>query len=100
MEDGILIARMVHEIMSGKRGGQLPVEMKIDSQTLKDSIQSSKQVKEKTIRHLIAWIKQKLEEKTVNSINWVPNPEMVADVLTKKNVKTTQVLQIVTTGRL
>ena len=84
MEDCILIARMAEEIMSGKSGSQLPVEMKIDSQTLKDSIGSSKQVEEKTIRHLIAWIKQQVEEeKTVRHIDCVPYPEMVADVFTR-----------------
>ena len=100
MVDCILIARMAHEIMSGKRGRQIPVEINIDSQTLKDSIVSSKQVEEKTTRHLIAWIKQQLEEKTVDLITWVPNQEMVADVLTKKNVNTGQVLEILMTGRL
>ena len=95
-----MIARMAHEIMSGKRRRQIPVEIKIDSQTLKDSIVSSRQVEEKTIRHLIAWIKQQLEEKTVDQIDWVPNQEMVADILTKNNVNTGQVLEIVMTGRL
>ena len=40
------------------------------------------------------------EEKTVKSIDWVPNTEMLADVLTKANVNTNHILETVTTGRL
>ena len=101
MEDSILIARMAEEVMSGKSGNQFQVQMRIDSQTLKDSIISSKQVEEKTKRHLIALIKHQVEEeKTVSRIDWVSNKEMIADVFTKANVNTDQVLRTVMAGRL
>ena len=55
MEDAIYLARMFQEIVSGNMSeNQIPVEMKIDSKTLFDSLNSSKQVDEKTIRHLIS----------------------------------------------
>ena len=66
MEDAIYLARMVEEVHTGiVSENQIPVEMKIDSKKLHDSINSSKQVAEKTIRHLVSWIKQQKEEKTV-----------------------------------
>ena len=49
LEDCIFISRMFHEICSGKIGGQVDVSMKIDSKTLLDSINSTKQVEEKTV---------------------------------------------------
>ena len=80
---------------------QLPVVVNIDSKTLLDSLNSSKQIDEKTVRHLIAWIKQqKDEEKTIQSINWVKSAEQIADVFTKKNAKTDDILNVVTQGNL
>jgi hypothetical protein len=51
----------------------------------------------KTIRHLIAWIKQqKDEEKTIKSINWASASNQIADIFTKKSVKTDAILRVVT----
>jgi glutaredoxin 2 len=48
MEDSIYIARMIQEIYSGNVGeNQIPVVVKIDSKTLLDSLNSSKQIDEK-----------------------------------------------------
>ena len=101
MEDSIYLARMVKEIYSGiVSENQIPVELKVDSKTLVDSLNSSRQVDEKTIRHLIAWIKQQKEDKTVSSIEWVPSHKQLADVFTKKNVKTDSILSVVSEGNL
>ena len=101
MEDAIYLARMVQEIHTGVVSEkQIPVEMKIDSKTLYDSLNSSRQVDEKTIRHLVSWIKQQKENNTVRSIDWVSSEKQLADVFTKKNAKTDQILSIVTDGNL
>ena len=101
LEDAIYIARMIKEIYSGNvTEDQIEVEAKIDSKTLLDSLNSSKQVDEKGIRHLIAWIKQQMEMKTVAKINWVCSSEQAADVFTKKNVNTDHILSVVTQGKL
>ena len=99
MEDSIYLASIVQEIYSSR--DQIPVEVNIDSKTLYDSLNSTKQIDEKTIRHLIAWIKQqKDEEKTIKSINWVSASNQIADVFTKKSVKTDAILRVVTEGNL
>ena len=102
MEDSIYLVRIIKEIYSGKVSkAQLPVIINIDSKTLLDSLNSSKQIDEKTVRHLIAWIKQQRdEERTIQSVNWVKSAEQVADVFTKKNVKTDIILTVVTEGNL
>ena len=99
LEDSIYMARIIQEVYSYNQ--QIPVEVNIDSKTLFDSLNSTKQVDEKTCRHLIAWIKQqKDEEKTIQSINWVSAENQLADVFTKKNVKTDAILKVVTQGTL
>ena len=102
MEDSIYLARIIKEIYSGiVSTNQIPVVVNIDSKTLLDSLNSTKQIDEKTVRHLIAWIKQQKDEnKTVESINWVSSAKQVADVFTKKNAKTDTILTVVTEGNL
>ena len=94
---------MFAEINSGKPGSkincnQIPIEMKIYSKTLLDSIHSTKQVEEKSIRQIVAWIKQQKEDKVVRDISWVNSELMIADVFTKKNVKTDIILAVTTIG--
>ena len=74
--------------------------MKIDSQTLHDSLKSTKQDEEKTIRHLVAWQKQQLEPQLIEKVDWICSEEMLADVFTKKNVKSEDILRAVTEGKL
>ena len=100
MEDGIFQAQMFHEMVTGKAGSQVPVRMKIDSKTLHDSLQSTKQVEEKTIRHLIAWQKQQVLDGQIQQVDWVCSEAMLADCFTKKNVKSGQLLEAVCKGQL
>ena len=101
LEDGIFMARMVEEIYTGKVSEkQIEVEAFTDSKTLLDSINSTKQVDEKTVRHLVAWIKEQIDEKKVKTVNWVCSEEMIADVFTKANAKTNLILEVVKNGRL
>ena len=101
MEDAIYLSRILKEIHTGiVSEDQLPVVMKVDSKTLFDSLNSSKQVDEKTIRHLISWMKQQKEELKINSVDWVRAEEQLADVFTKRNVKTDHILSVVTEGNL
>ena len=74
---------------------------RIDSKTLHDSIISTKPIEEKTTRHLLAWIKEQKDElKTISEIEWIPNTLMLADILTKKGVKSDALLSAVMRGHL
>ena len=101
LEDAIYLARMLKEIYTGKMGDQhIPVEAKTDSKTLYDTLKSTKQVEEKSICHLVAWIKQQIEENVIQKVTWVPNKEMVADVFTKAGIRTDLILSIISGGKL
>ena len=72
--------------------------MKTDSQTLIDSIKSTKQVEEKTMRHSVAQIKEQVDNKNVDKIDWVCSKDMTADMFTKKNVKQEKIRYFQTNG--
>ena len=57
LEDSIYTSRIISEIMTGKPGKHIPVEHRIDSKTLLDSIVSTKTIEEKSTRYFLAWIK-------------------------------------------
>ena len=100
LEDTIYTSRIISEIMTGKICSKIPVEHKIDSKTLHDSIISTKPIEEKTMRHLLAWIKQQKDELgNVSKIDWVPSHQMLADILTKKGVKADLLLAAVMRGK-
>ena len=102
MEDSIYLASMFTELYTGKSKSDknIHVDMNIDSKTLHDSLFSTKQVEAKTIRHLIAWMKQQMEEGNVSNIDWICSQEMLADVFTKKNVNTHDIIETVTKGHM
>ena len=55
---------MIAEVHSGKVcEKQIPVEVKIDSQTLLNCINTTEQVEDKTIHWIISWIKQQKKKK-------------------------------------
>ena len=101
LEDAIYLVRMFKEIYIGKVSeDHIPVVAKTDSKTLHDSLHSTRQIDEKGIRHLVAWIKEQVEDKMVEKEMWIPNKDMIADVFTKANVKTDLVLSVISGGRL
>ena len=101
MEDSIYLSQLIHEIYTGQvNKGSLPVEVYIDSKTLLDSIKSSKPVVEKTVRHVIAWMKEQIDKNFINKIDVVSSKDNVADVFTKHGVKTETILNVVRRGSL
>ena len=102
MEDGIYLARCVHEIYTGERGeGQIPVQVVTDSQSLLDSLESTRQVEEKLIRPLIKWMKQMLDSKAITNIRWCDTCVCVSDAFTKPGSKLNQTLvEIFKTGKM
>ena len=100
IEDTIFLSKMLSELYFGDEAAnhRIPIEMKIDSKTLFDSLHSSKQVEEKSIRHVIAWMKQQLESKLVNKVSWVSTTDMLADIFTKKNVNADSIMTAISLG--
>ena len=60
---------------------------KTDSKSLWESVYNSRQCEEKMLRNTIAGIKQLIELKMLNSLEWVSTFDQLADCLTKKGNK-------------
>ena len=101
VDESVYIAKMIHEIYSGSPNkGQVPVEVNLDAQSLLDSIESTKQLEEKTLSHIIAAFKQNIEDGEVKSFNKVNTKEMYADILTKPGVNPAFVLEAFEKGSI
>ena len=103
VDDSIYIARCIKEIYTGERGeSQIKVDICTDSQSLIDSIESTRQIDSKLLRPIVKFLKQMLDSQMVNNIRWVDTEVCVADILTKpaRSVLTSQVMDIMRTGRM
>ena len=103
VEDAIYIARCVKEIYSGVRGqDQIKVDICTDSQSLIDSIDSTRQIDSKLLRPIVKFMKQMLDSQMVNTMRWVDTNVCVADILTKpgRGLLTNQVMEIMRTGNM
>ena len=99
-DDGLFLARAISEIYTGKRGrSQLPMTVKCDSNALYDSLNSTKQVEEKTMRPIVQHLKDMITRKEVSQFDWVSTDNCHADLLTKKGARCAEkVLNILRTG--
>jgi hypothetical protein len=99
-DDAVGLARAINEIYTGKRGeAQIEVTMKCDSASLKDTLNSTKQIEEKLLRPTILAMKQMLARKQIGRFDWVESLQCHADALTKKGAKTSDnLLAIISTG--
>ena len=106
LEEGIEvalgIAKALEELMTGKRYNDkeeyvtCPIRCYIDSKTLYDSLHSTKQIQEQDLRVIIAWIKEKLQNKQIAEVNWGSTADMYADALTKEGVNTDTIQNLLT----
>ena len=102
IEDAVYIARCLKELISGERGwSQFEVDVRTDSKSLIDSIDSSRQIDDKLLRPTIKWMKQMLDGKHVRTIRWVDGTSCIADILTKPGAALTQTtMEILNSGQM
>ena len=89
LDEAIHTARIIEEIYTGsidlKNPAQIPVVAKIDSKSLWESLNNTRQCEEKLLRSTIAGIKEMMELNYVKEIDWVSTDRQLADCLTKKS---------------
>jgi hypothetical protein len=97
-------ARLVMEIYEGsidlKSPKQIPVTALTDSKSLWGSLHNTRQCEEKLLRSSVAGIKQLIELKMVEDVEWVPTAEQLADCMTKKGEKAEWLLKVSSQNRL
>ena len=80
------LADQLSYLMFGEDKVERRVKVKVysDSKATLDSIASTHQIEQRMLRSCIADLKQKLEEKDIESYEWLTDDFMVADILTKE----------------
>ena len=91
-------ANMIEQILFNYKR-KVGVELFTDSKPLLDSIASTKQVKIKMMRPVIADMKEKLIDGSINSFKWIGTSRMVADVLTKDKKDSKELNDILTNNK-
>ena len=80
VDDTLCLARQVSQLMNTR----VETRMFTDSKPLLESIGSSEQVEEKSLRQSVVSLRQNLEDADVDRFSWIPGSEIVADALTKQ----------------
>ena len=80
----ILLSRQILELYTGKRSESgIPVYAYCDNNGLVLSLYSTKQIEEKSVAHLIEWLKDELKNNEIVSVKWIDTHSMLAYCLTK-----------------
>ena len=91
----------VYQIYTGEpTKNTLPIVANEDSNSLLESIYSTKKVKRKTMRVVISSIQQHLQNKILTKIHHVKSKDNIADVFTKAGVNSDRVLNALQIGSL
>ena len=99
MSDAIYVLQMICEILYGDPNLRvIPIFGNIDSKQLSDQNLSSKQCDDMRLRLDIAGIQKSVQTKEIESIQWIPTAEMLADCLTKKGADTSVLSNIIENG--
>ena len=97
----ILLSRQILELYTGKRSDSgIPVYAYCDNNGLVLSLYSTKQIEEKSIAHLIEWLKDKLKNKEIVSVTWVDTHSMLADCLTKAGAPVDLLLKVLAHNKI
>ena len=80
VDDSLCLARQLERMLNTK----IETRMFTDSRPLLESIGSSGQIEEKSLRQSVAALKQNLEDGEIGRFAWIAGTEIVADVFTKQ----------------
>ena len=91
VDDSLCLARQLSAMLNT----EIEMRMFTDSRPLLESIGSSGQVEEKSLRQSVAALKQNLEDGEVDRFSWIAGTEIVADVFTKQGSERESLNEIV-----
>ena len=100
MDSAIGIGRQLRQIQTGSvHEKPAPIHAFTDSASLVESIRSTKQVDEGSMRLHVERIKDHLQSQNIETITWTPTDRMLADPLTKIKANTTNLVAVLRTGQ-
>ena len=92
VDDTLCLARQISLMMNTR----IETRVFTDSRPLLESLGSSGQVEEKSLRQSVAALKQNLEDAEIDRFSWIPGTEIVADIFTKQGSVRESLEEIVT----
>ena len=95
IDAAIYLGSMLSEIYFHNMKNVFPIDVYTDNKSLQENVCSTKQVKEKRLRVTIAEIRESLERKYINSIQWISSNDQLADCLTKRGASTASLLETI-----
>ena len=85
VDEAIYIGHMLTELYHDHHlQNKIPVIVYTDNHSLHDNLNSTKQVKEKRLRIILAGVQESLERGNLKKILWISSKCQLADCLTKK----------------
>ena len=95
LEECFIIRSMLLEIYKrDAKSGLFPIHCYTDSKSLLESVHSTKTLKEKRLKVDVCVIREMLEKKEIESINWCPSNRQLADCLTKSSASSTKLMSV------
>ena len=95
LEECFIIQSMLLEIYKrDAKSGLFPIHCYTDSKSLLESVHSTKTLKEKRLKADVCVIREMLEKKEIESINWCPSNRQLADCLTKSSASSTKLMSL------
>ena len=96
MIEGVEAAMYLQEVLKELwRRNKVPIKIRTDSKTLEKTLKTTYGVESRRLRIDLAVLREMLMKKEIDEVEWVGTKEQIADVLTKKGVKETNILEYV-----
>ena len=90
---------MFKEVL-GSHIASVPIIAIVDNKSVEVNLRSTSSVEDKRLRRDLSLIKQMIERKEVEAVQWVEGQYQLADSLTKKGVNPIKLLKVVQSGNI
>ena len=93
------MSKLISECLTGRKDKSVPIHCFTDSKNLFGAAHSSGTLSDKVLLVEIASLRERIEQKEI-SLQWVNSTEQIADVLTKTGASCSELLSVLSDGKL
>ena len=93
------MSKLISECLTGRKDKSVPIHCFTDSKNLFGAAHSSGTLSDKVLLVEIASLRERIEQKEI-SLQWVNSTEQIADVLTKNGASCSELLSVLSDGKL
>ena len=98
-DTGILMSKIVSEIIFGDKNSSIPIHCRIDNKSLYDAAYTTKTISDTRLQIEMSIVREMIEKKEV-SPSWIKSTMQLADVLTKEGSSSATILKILEDAHL